>query len=167
MSMPYRSYWDTIADEFWERWQIPNCNKALDGKHKTIEASKSSGNVGGYGKNCDGGIFSNSNLGRALQNDKFNILNKRALPGTNTELPMIIVADEAFPLKTYMMRPYPGTDLRSTGAAFAMQKQLKHLLNSPTPDRYIDLGAETPWEEERSAMPCNDEIEDQLKCPDS
>jgi hypothetical protein len=62
-------------------------------------------------KNSDGGIFFNCNFGRALQNDKLNIQKKRALPGTNTQLSMIIVADEAFPLKTYMMRPYPGRDL--------------------------------------------------------
>ena len=138
MPVPNKDDWNTIADEFWVRWQFPNCIGALDGKHITIQAPKSSGSlywnykktysivllalvdpcynfiivdVGGYGKNSDGGIFSNSNFGRALQNDKLNIPKKRALPGTNTELPMIIVADEAFPLKTYMMRPYPGRDL--------------------------------------------------------
>jgi len=35
----------------------------------------------------------------------------KKIPQTYTELPMVIVADEAFPLKTYMMRPYPGKDL--------------------------------------------------------
>ncbi|XP_046863722.1 uncharacterized protein LOC124457538 [Xenia sp. Carnegie-2017] len=30
------------------------------------------------------------------------------LPGTNENLPYTVVADEAFPLKTWMMRPYPG-----------------------------------------------------------
>ena len=30
------------------------------------------------------------------------------LPGTNESLLYTVVADEAFPLKTWMMRPYPG-----------------------------------------------------------
>ncbi|KAG8222165.1 hypothetical protein J437_LFUL001255 [Ladona fulva] len=47
----------------------------------------------------------------ALQNEILNIPKKRVLHGTNTELPMVIDADEAFPLKTYIMRPYPGRDI--------------------------------------------------------
>ena len=33
----------------------------------------------------------------------------RPLPGTTQlDVPFVIVGDEAFPLKNYMMRPYPG-----------------------------------------------------------
>lgn len=138
MPLPNEDNWNAIATEFWERWQFPNCIGALDGKHVTIQAPKLSGSlywnykksysivllalvdpsynfivvdVGVYGKNSDGGIFSNSNFGKALHNGTLNVPKKRALPETDTELPMVIVADEAFPLKSYIMRPYPGRDL--------------------------------------------------------
>jgi len=35
----------------------------------------------------------------------------KALPGTNIKVPYVIVGDEAFPLKTYLLRPYPGKQL--------------------------------------------------------
>jgi len=138
MPVPNQEKWNAIATDFWARWQFPNCIGALDGKHVVIQAPKLSGSlywnykktysivllalvdpcynfivvdVGSYGKNSDGGIFLNSNFGKALQNGKLNVPGTKKIPQTNTELPMVIVADEAFPLKTYMMRPYPGKDL--------------------------------------------------------
>lgn len=64
--------------------------------------------IGAYGKNSDGGILSTSNFGKALEKNKFNIPNGRVLPGTDIELPYVIIGDEAFPLKNYLLRPYPG-----------------------------------------------------------
>lgn len=74
--------------------------------------------VGAYGKNSDGGILANSNFGKSLLNNKLNIPQSRSLPGTNIQLPMVIVADEAFPLTTYIMRPYPGRDLPNDKAIY-------------------------------------------------
>jgi len=64
--------------------------------------------IGSYGKNSDGGILSNSNLGKALEKNKLNIPNDQYLPSTNEKLPLVIIGDEAFPLKKYLLRPYPG-----------------------------------------------------------
>lgn len=136
--MPDEAKWNTVVSEFWEKWQFPHCLGALDGKHVTIQAPKLSGSlywnykhtysivllalvdpcynfiavdVGAYGKNSDGGIFLNSNLGRALEHGQLNVPRSRTLPGTNIELPMVMVGDEAFPLKSFLMRPYPGKGL--------------------------------------------------------
>lgn len=62
--------------------------------------------VGSYGKNSDGGIFTNLNFGKALEMGKFNVPKGKNLPGTQCSAPHVIVGDEAFPLKTYLLRPY-------------------------------------------------------------
>lgn len=67
--------------------------------------------VGVYGKSSDGGILANSNLGKALQRGSLNVPVNSTIPNTNIQIPYVIVADEAFPLKTYLMRPYPGDNL--------------------------------------------------------
>lgn len=68
-------------------------------------------NVGAYGTNSDGDILAKSNLGKALQNNTLSVPHHAPLPGTDAEAPYVIVSDEAFPLKTYLMRPYPGKEL--------------------------------------------------------
>lgn len=135
---PTVEMWKSIANDFYTLWNFPNCLGALDGKHVNIQAPSNSGSlyfnykktfsivllalvdshynfisvdVGAYGKNSDGGIFANSNLGKALQRGTLSVPGNVALPGTSNEAPHVIVGDEAFPLKTYLMRPYPGQDL--------------------------------------------------------
>ena len=66
--------------------------------------------VGSCGKNSDGGIFQNCSLNEGIQNNSLNIpppscLQKAVDLG---EFPYVIVADEAFPLDTNIMRPFPG-----------------------------------------------------------
>ncbi|KAJ8972514.1 hypothetical protein NQ314_000159 [Rhamnusium bicolor] len=68
--------------------------------------------VGAYGKNSDGGIFKNSNLGRGLNNNTLHIPPAKQLPGSNEIQPFIIVGDEAFPLRTNLMKPYSKDTVR-------------------------------------------------------
>nr|XP_022908611.1 uncharacterized protein LOC111419958 [Onthophagus taurus] len=63
--------------------------------------------VGGYGKNSDGGIFEASVMGRRFANGTFNIPPSRPLPGEDAEVPCVLIGDEAFTLSTYLMRPFP------------------------------------------------------------
>ncbi|XP_026819546.1 protein ALP1-like [Rhopalosiphum maidis] len=131
---PQKEDWERMANEFWEIWNFPNCIGVLDGKH-VIEAPANTGSlyfnykktfsivllalvdaqykftvvdIGVFGKNSDGGILSHSNFGKALEKNKLNIPNDRALPNTNIKLPYVIIGDEAFLLKTYLLRPYLG-----------------------------------------------------------
>lgn len=71
--------------------------------------------VGGYGSNSDGAIFANSDFGQAwLQRmGDLPIPEDRPLPlsESNLKVPLVIVADEAFPLKPNILRPYPGLNL--------------------------------------------------------
>ena len=66
--------------------------------------------VGDYGRNSDGGIFSETKFGMALMANGLHLPEDRALPDAPEfgPLPYMIVADEAFPLAYHIMRPYPG-----------------------------------------------------------
>ena len=65
--------------------------------------------VGEAGRQSDGGVFSNSSLGQALESEQLSIPKASPLPhNIHQPLPYVIVGDEAFPLKSYMLRPYPG-----------------------------------------------------------
>lgn len=69
--------------------------------------------VGGYGSTCDSTVFKNSGFGRKFLSDdpSLNIPQDAALPMQSIKLPFVIVADEAFPLKRNILRPYPGKNL--------------------------------------------------------
>lgn len=62
--------------------------------------------VGSEGRNSDGGIFKTSNIGKCLEENKLNLPPNIKISEIRPPLPYIFVADEAFPLTTYMMRPY-------------------------------------------------------------
>jgi len=68
--------------------------------------------VGDLGRHSDGGVLAHSSFGIALENDSLSFPAPRPLPGTaHPKLPFVIVGDEAFPLRTNMLRPYPGRNL--------------------------------------------------------
>uniref|UniRef100_A0A8C1RUD5 DDE Tnp4 domain-containing protein n=1 Tax=Cyprinus carpio TaxID=7962 RepID=A0A8C1RUD5_CYPCA len=59
------------------------------------------------GRISDGGVFGGCSLQNALENRTVNIPAPAPLPGSDQLAPYCIVADEAFPLKEYLMKPYP------------------------------------------------------------
>lgn len=138
MPVPDEQKWKEMSSEFWTCWNFPNCLGFIDGKHVTIQAPSNSGSqyfcykktfsivllalvnahynfiavdMGSFGKNSDGGILVHLKLGKALDQNKLNIPPKEALPGTTNDVPYVIIGDEAFPLKTYLLRPYPEKQL--------------------------------------------------------
>ena len=67
--------------------------------------------VGCSGRISDGGVFRNATLSNALEENTLNILNARSLPGGQERLSFVIVGDAAFPLKEYLIKPYPHRQL--------------------------------------------------------
>ena len=135
--------WEKIATEFLEEWNFPNCLGALDGKHIAIECPGYSGseyynykgffsivlmamcdakycftfiNVGNYGKENDAHIFNNSDLGKAFNAGEMQIPSSEIVDGH--ELPYVIISDEIFALKSWLMKPYPGKGLTRSQAIF-------------------------------------------------
>ncbi|XP_072025329.1 putative nuclease HARBI1 [Amphiura filiformis] len=74
--------------------------------------------IGSPGRNSDGGVFAQTALGAALSDT--DVVKTLSLPpdqyfdgcGENRRtLPHVFVADEAFPLRRHIMRPFPGQNL--------------------------------------------------------
>lgn len=133
------------AVEYEKFWNFPNCVAAIDGKHMQIQAPPNSGSlffnykktfsivllamvdpnyrfiavdVGSYGKNSDGGIFFDSCIGKALESNTFNMPADRPLIEGTEPMPYVIVGDEAFPAKKYLLRPFPGRNLSEDKRVF-------------------------------------------------
>ena len=128
--------WLAISKEFEEVWNMPHVIGAIDGKHVRIQCPKKSGtlyhnykgffslvimavcdarycfslvDVGHYGSNNDSGILQNSKIGRMFSEGEMNVPAPSTVNGCDFDpLPYYMVGDEIFPLKTWLMRPYPG-----------------------------------------------------------
>jgi len=74
--------------------------------------------VGAYGKQSGGGIFRHNTLYQLLSSNNFNMPNARKLPLSDVELPFVILRDEAYPLLSYPMTPYPRRQLTESRRLF-------------------------------------------------
>lgn len=121
-----------------QKWNFPNCIGALDGKHIGMVAPPNSAStyynyegyfsivlmaladanykitymdVGCKGRVADGGVFSQCTLADALARNTLNIPSEKPLTQNGKPVPHVIVADDAFPLTTRIMKPYPYRNL--------------------------------------------------------
>jgi len=69
--------------------------------HKCFRSRKSEGS---YGRNSAGGIIAHSKLGEYLETH-LGLPEGKRLPGTLCLAPHVIMGDEVFPLKTYLLKP--------------------------------------------------------------
>lgn len=133
------------ARDFQDKWNMPNCIGAIDGKHIVIQSPYNSGSnffnykktfsivlmavcdanyiftlvdVGAFGSISDGGVYKASTFGQVLDNNELGVPDDTNLPETDIKFPYYFVGDEAFPLKSYIMRPYPGAKLNMTQKTF-------------------------------------------------
>lgn len=138
MPVPDKQQWLRIAADFNARFHFPNCLGAIDGKHIRIRKPNNSGSkfynykgyfsivllavtdangkfliidVGSCGGNSDGGVFSRSIFGKRLNDGKLNLPDETAIPETDIKLPFVFVADDAFPLRENIMKPFPHRQL--------------------------------------------------------
>jgi hypothetical protein len=66
--------------------------------------------VGCNGRVSDGGVFNNCTLSSALENNTLNLPGPIPLPGREKLLPYLIVADDTFAMKPYLIKPYSYKD---------------------------------------------------------
>ena len=125
--------WRAIAELFSSRWNFHHCCGAIDGKHIAIKCPKKSGsvyynykgyysivllavvdanykfiwaNVGSPGSASDAGIFNDSPLPRSLETNTIGFPDADPLPHDNVPMPYFIVGDDAFALRTWLMKPF-------------------------------------------------------------
>ncbi|KAL0152824.1 hypothetical protein M9458_051864 [Cirrhinus mrigala] len=125
MPVPKKEDWRAIADQFYARWNFPNCLGAIDGKHVLLAVVDANYlfrvvDVGGYGRTSDGGTLRNSAFGESLRDGTLDLPPDAAIPGAEHRgpLPCVFVGDEAFPLTTNLLRPYPGHHIPPERRAF-------------------------------------------------
>ena len=130
--------WMEIENEFREKWNFPHCLGAIDGKHIVIQAPPRSGSdyfnykkthsivllavcnaryeftlvdIGQAGRQSDGGVYKNSNLGYAIDQNLLNVpAPSNDMSSDGKYYPYVFVADDAFQMKEYMLKPYPRSD---------------------------------------------------------
>ena len=125
--------WRAISEEFGRRWNMPHACAALDGKHVACRSPRNSGSlyfnyksffsivlmglvdadykflwidVGGYGHMSDAQIFNASELKECLEDNSISFPAADPLPNDDRPTPYFILADDAFGLRTYLMKPY-------------------------------------------------------------
>ena len=135
--------WKAISSKFYEEWDFTNCLGALDGKHVAIECPGFSGSeyynykgffsivlmaicdaqycftivdIGNFGRDNDAQIFTSSEMGKAFISDNMSVPSQTVVEGFI--LPHVLVSDEIFGLKTWLMKPYPGKDLNEEQRIF-------------------------------------------------
>lgn len=139
--LPTSDMFKKIAQDFYTKWGFPHCIGSMDGKHIRIKCPPNSGSmyfnykhffsinllavtdanykfitvdIGAYGKDSDGGVLSNSKFQKCIENETFNIPKEEKLPNSNIIAPYVFIGDEAFPLRSYLMRPYPRNQLQDS-----------------------------------------------------
>lgn len=134
MPAPSVNKFQKIATEFYDKWNFPNCVGSIDGKHIRVRCPKNSGSmyynykqffsivlmavadanykfimidVGAYGKDSDGSVLSNSKFYQRIDDGSLKLPEETNLPNSNVLAPFVFIGDEAFPLRNYIMRPFP------------------------------------------------------------
>ena len=125
--------WNKVAEGFSRRWNYHNCVGALDGKHVRVQRPWHAGSmffnykkfhsivlmavadanykflyvdIGAEGSAGDGGTWFKCSLHDAIEQKRVGFPDASCLPGDDTPIPFHIVADDAFGLKTWLMKPY-------------------------------------------------------------
>ena len=126
--------WRTVADDWYQRWNFPHTIGAIDGKHVACKAPPSTGSeyynykgffsvilfamvssdykfmwadVSGNGSASDAQIYNSSELKEGLESGTIvGWPRPDPLPNDTQDVPYFIVGDDAFALRTYLMKPY-------------------------------------------------------------
>ena len=133
--------WRACERNFNTDWNFPRAIGAIDGKHIMLQAPIHGGSeyynykgfhsivlfalvdakynflfvdIGCQGRISDGGIFKNTKLYTQIMNGTMSLPEMAPLPGRRTQVPYVLLADEAFALHNNVMKPYTGNHKKGT-----------------------------------------------------
>nr|XP_034837881.1 uncharacterized protein LOC117994110 [Maniola hyperantus] len=125
--------WKDVAKVFEKRWNFPHCLGAMDGKHIAIFLPAGCGSeyfnyknhhsmvlfaivdgnyrfilcdFGTNGRISDGGVLKNTMFFQKLDNNLLCIPTDTVVANSTRKLPYVFVADDAFPLRTDLIKPF-------------------------------------------------------------
>ena len=128
--------WECLAKEFETEWNFPNCVGAIDGKHIAIERPHNAGSafynyknfhstvllaicdakycftmldIGAFGRDNDAGVLTESQFENYFENNVCHFPEPKKVG--DFVIPYLIVGDDIFPLKTWLMKPMAGKNL--------------------------------------------------------
>ncbi|XP_063602319.1 uncharacterized protein LOC134778434 [Penaeus indicus] len=122
--------WKQVASDFYSSWNFPMCIGAMDGKRFLMRKPENTGSeycdyksrhsmimlalvdahykfmyvdVGAQGRSSDAGVWDRCKLREYLEKEKLQVPPPDTLPFSDQKVPYVIVGDDAFPLKNYLM----------------------------------------------------------------
>lgn len=133
MSKPTSHQFLKIAKGFHDKFEFPHCIGALDAKHFRIKRPTHSGSmyfnykkfysivlqavvdhdgkfiiieVGNHGSQHDSSTFAASSMYRAMKSSSLGIPDDMWLPDMSAKVPLVFLADGAYPLMTHVLKPF-------------------------------------------------------------
>ena len=137
--------WKQVADRFAVRWNFHHTIGAVDGKHIRIKKPAKSKQeyrnyktynsiillavcdadyrfmyveIGAPGKCGDAGLMRDSELMYHMHNDNLHIPPAAPFPFDQRNMPYFMIGDDAFALRTFLMKPYPSITLTAEQRIF-------------------------------------------------
>ncbi|KAM7301455.1 protein ALP1-like [Ixodes scapularis] len=137
--------WEQVARGFEEIWQFPHCLGALDGKYVTTCPPQGTGamyrnckgtfnivlmalvdsdlkflyaDVGRNGRMNDSGVWAATHLRARIDRGIAEFPKATQLLNSSKTAPFVIVGDEGFGMKPYLMRPFPASELEDAERIF-------------------------------------------------
>nr|XP_054753761.1 putative nuclease HARBI1 [Lytechinus pictus] len=133
--------WRAIAEEYERRWNVPHVMGALDGKHVALRKPENSGSLyhnykhffsvvlmalvdanyrflwidtGAQGHMSDAQIYNASELKETVESGQIGFPPPEPMTNDNQNMPYFMIGDDAFALRTHMMKPYSRKNLNRT-----------------------------------------------------
>lgn len=128
--------WMEVANGFDHQWNFPHCVGAIDGKHVILQAPFNSESeyfnykksfsiilmalvdshycftfvdIGAQGRMNDAGVFANTRLYQKIIRGELLLPPMEPLSGRQKPVPYVFVGDDAFPIRSNLLKPYSGT----------------------------------------------------------